>query len=397
MWHTCRMASPDWPAGFADCNFPPALAAALKQLDGGIDSVASEGGLPAFVSFGDDYMSIASSDAETRRLLLESRSPTNSNGSCEVSRIVCRQRAADAANATKGAIGWYVVGPLESVVPGAAKVWMQVHDYLDAAGTNRHRHWSIETCNAAGDQVNTRFGIGYGLDTVQASFFGCEVNVVANKFRVTGGAGSTRMIEIGNTLSDNLAPNTAHQRWQLVANSTAEGGSNAGSDFELRNFSDAGAALSLGVTVLRATGRVGIRGNTSPGQSLDIGVFSASAGAEAIRINRGATNQFCSIILASAGAERWAARLNNDAANDWHFRDVANGLTAMALESRATQLNIQLLSATKAFGSGVGVVGIANCNTAPSTNPSGGGVLYVEAGALKFRGSSGTVTTLGNA
>jgi hypothetical protein len=40
---------------------------------------------------------------------------------------------------------------------------------------------------------------------------------------------------------------------------------------------------------------------------------------------------------------------------------------------------------------------IANRTTAPTTNPSGGGILYVESGALKFRGSSGTVTTLANA
>ena len=33
----------------------------------------------------------------------------------------------------------------------------------------------------------------------------------------------------------------------------------------------------------------------------------------------------------------------------------------------------------------------------PSTNPTSGGVLYVEAGALKYRGSSGTVTPLGDA
>ena len=39
---------------------------------------------------------------------------------------------------------------------------------------------------------------------------------------------------------------------------------------------------------------------------------------------------------------------------------------------------------------------IAN-GTAPSANPSGGGVLYVEAGALKYKGSSGTVTTLASA
>ena len=55
------------------------------------------------------------------------------------------------------------------------------------------------------------------------------------------------------------------------------------------------------------------------------------------------------------------------------------------------------LNTTSAFGSGVLVVGIANATTVPTTNPSGGGVLYVEAGALKYRGSSGTITTIANA
>jgi len=42
------------------------------------------------------------------------------------------------------------------------------------------------------------------------------------------------------------------------------------------------------------------------------------------------------------------------------------------------------------------VLGLANA-TAPSTSPAGMGQLYVEAGALKYRGSSGTITTLANA
>jgi hypothetical protein len=42
------------------------------------------------------------------------------------------------------------------------------------------------------------------------------------------------------------------------------------------------------------------------------------------------------------------------------------------------------------------VLGLADA-TAPSTSPAGMGQLYVEAGALKYRGSSGTVTTLANA
>jgi hypothetical protein len=46
------------------------------------------------------------------------------------------------------------------------------------------------------------------------------------------------------------------------------------------------------------------------------------------------------------------------------------------------------------FGSGAKVVGLANATTVPTTNPTGGGVLYAEAGALKWRGSAGTVTTI---
>ena len=45
-------------------------------------------------------------------------------------------------------------------------------------------------------------------------------------------------------------------------------------------------------------------------------------------------------------------------------------------------------------GGGANVIGVKNATTVPTTNPVNGGVLYVEAGALKYRGSSGTVTTL---
>jgi hypothetical protein len=49
---------------------------------------------------------------------------------------------------------------------------------------------------------------------------------------------------------------------------------------------------------------------------------------------------------------------------------------------------------TTSFGTNaVGVLGIGN-GTAPTTSPAGMGQLYVESGALKYRGSSGTVTTI---
>lgn len=55
-----------------------------------------------------------------------------------------------------------------------------------------------------------------------------------------------------------------------------------------------------------------------------------------------------------------------------------------------------LVGMTSAATSSAKTLHLANA-TAPSANPSGGGVLYVEGGALKYRGSSGTVTTIANA
>jgi len=49
---------------------------------------------------------------------------------------------------------------------------------------------------------------------------------------------------------------------------------------------------------------------------------------------------------------------------------------------------------TSQFGRGQGVIAIANASVAPTVNPAGGGILYVEDGALKYRGSNGTITAI---
>jgi hypothetical protein len=66
-----------------------------------------------------------------------------------------------------------------------------------------------------------------------------------------------------------------------------------------------------------------------------------------------------------------------------------------SLGSGVTQKNVIVNGG--GVGAGVGVIAIRNRTTAPTTNPTSGGILYVESGALKYRGSSGTVTTLASA
>jgi len=67
--------------------------------------------------------------------------------------------------------------------------------------------------------------------------------------------------------------------------------------------------------------------------------------------------------------------------------------TIVVFQRRAAGGNVGIRTSSQ-FGSGQGVIAIANVSIAPTVNPAGGGILYVEDGALKYRGSSGTVTTI---
>jgi len=74
--------------------------------------------------------------------------------------------------------------------------------------------------------------------------------------------------------------------------------------------------------------------------------------------------------------------------------DTTNFNTVIKIQSNK---NVSMFASTSSYGGGAGVLNLNNATTVPTSNPSGGGILYVEAGALKYRGSSGTITTLGAA
>jgi hypothetical protein len=72
----------------------------------------------------------------------------------------------------------------------------------------------------------------------------------------------------------------------------------------------------------------------------------------------------------------------------------STGATSMGVSANR---NVFLNAVGGSYGGGQAVTFIGNASTVPSSNPTGGGILYVEAGALKFRGSSGSVTVIANA
>ncbi|NJO30854.1 MAG: hypothetical protein HC874_27350 [Richelia sp. SL_2_1] len=86
----------------------------------------------------------------------------------------------------------------------------------------------------------------------------------------------------------------------------------------------------------------------------------------------------------------------NDSGLDIDFRIEGDTCTHMIFcDASAATENIALLAASAPNWQSMdrGIF-IANATTVPTGNPSGGGFLFVESGALKFRGSSGTVTTI---
>lgn len=119
---------------------------------------------------------------------------------------------------------------------------------------------------------------------------------------------------------------------------------------------------------------------TTPG-NLTIGTQKGGAGsARAILFAIGNTNTW--LINAAGDLTCWI---------DNTYNIGGNGST------RPQDVNIGrnlVLGMSQSLGGGAKVINIGNCTTAPTTNPTGGGILYVEAGALKYRGTSGTVTTI---
>jgi len=118
----------------------------------------------------------------------------------------------------------------------------------------------------------------------------------------------------------------------------------------------------------------------------DTGVLKIGGGTVASYLNG------AHIVLESIGAPG-LGRLQLGSADGAEVQLSPGGSTTMRLTAG---LNIALF-ANGSYGSGAKVLFMGNADTTPSGTPSGGGILYVDAGALKYKGSSGTVTTVGAA
>lgn len=151
----------------------------------------------------------------------------------------------------------------------------------------------------------------------------------------------------------------------------------------------------IGLFVDGANGRAAV-GTTTP--TLEFEVVSAGQS----RIEARSTLDTFAYLQLTNTVQSWRFQTQPDASGkEFRIVDVTNSFKrpfVIVPNSSNDALTIApsglAVGAAGSFGSGVGVIFLANRTTAPTTNPTGGGILYCEAGALKFRGSSGTVSTI---
>ena len=180
--------------------------------------------------------------------------------------------------------------------------------------------------------------------------------------------------------------------------SSATGTTTFGGDSQIYNDAN-NMIFNTGTTTaermrIDSTGQVGV--GCTPGYRIDIAAGDTTVGlgyAMRLRSNATATAAAVQFTDSSVSSENGliactdAGRITILGTTDMAFR--TNGNERTRIDSSGNLL----VGTTSAGTSAAKVIGMANA-TAPTTSPAGMGQLYVEGGALKFRGSSGTVTTI---
>jgi len=243
---------------------------------------------------------------------------------------------------------------------------------------------TVDTSTLKVDSANNRVGVGTASPVT-----GATLQCVGTS-TVSGGTGAS-------------AANGLHTWFDTGTNTGYISSFHSGVDNRDLRYDAKSHVWSLPAGTAMTLNSTGLGVGTSPGQKLD--VVSSTGCVARVRGGSGAGQSAAFYVSNTAGTSTLAA-----------FGDGANMIggtvdsSAMVYAGASIPLVFYVNSAERMRidSSGNLLVGLAAAGTtaaktiqiadgtAPTANVSGG-QLYVEAGALKYRGSSGTVTTLANA
>lgn len=365
----------------------------------------------------------------TSRITLESYQTGGSHDFGESIRLVMR------GDHSKQMLAWQdgfsspgrIANP-KTVVWAGAHYGAQEVDVDNPAGTI-HGHWAVEI-PGADMALRTRFEILYvdtatwqpGIDHTIIRTGGADFIVTCNGAdSETPPNGNALRIAGGNDWNKDLVftnqrdTGNSFRRWIVRSNSTTEDGSQNGSDFEIMRQTTTTTPITA-LFIKRSSGRIGLGGNRDPQAALHMTTADANApmmrlepsvtmtnpliraqtatNQETIVSGRITTDTDARVIFRVDGKFEWGS---GTAARDTVLWRVGAGVLRTENTFDVQQnLRIGANSTTASAGAagGVGVLALFNAATVPTGTPTGGGVVYVESGALKYRGSSGTITTL---
>jgi hypothetical protein len=323
--------------------------------------------------------------------------PTKLNNARTVSEIVNADIKSDAAIAgTKVApnFGSQNIVTTGSMSSGAASITggPALLSLVNSAASANQKIWDFVT-TATGLQVRARNDAGGGGGN---TFDFARSSEQVNEFSGSNGGSKWFVVDnlntrvgIGTTPSQKLHVLTgANQYGLFVSDGTREGGlipSSATGGLILYNS----VAQPIGIWTNNAERmRIDASGRVLVGTTNTSGRVTVES----------ATNQ----IALTPGDSRKVALFNYEDSTFNIGVEDGYGVTALAFRNnsaermRIDQNGNVLIGMTAVTNSSTKTLHMANA-AAPTSNPSGGGVLYVESGALKYRGSSGTVTTIANA
>lgn len=237
-----------------------------------------------------------------------------------------------------------------------------------AAGT------SVSLQSAQDSSTLLRFNDTGGV-LLQAGGANQNITVAPSGTGATILAGSNKRLAATNSVSV-VAPIIELDPSNRVLIAAAGTGSNSVDIFsgsQIR-FQTGASALLLGTTTDSANGRIQLASHANNAGGIAFGTRAAEV---IYRTANDTLRTDSSLVVANLRALGASTGYIGSAADDFAGAYVKNYFVGRA----AT------------LGGGDRVIAFQNAATVPTTNPAGG-VLYAEAGALKYRGSSGTVTTL---
>jgi hypothetical protein len=297
--------------------------------------------------------------------------------------------------------GEVVLGPTTSGVTSA--IWTQATGapvlFFDHRGTSNTGSfvWRNGTSGSSEQMRLTSTGLGIGTSS-PASFFSDADNLVVGTTSGNNGlsliTSSTGTATLAFGYATGTSAGNASNRAKIWYDGTSDTlrMSNGGTLMNSTQFVlDSSGNLGLGVTpsawgsIFDAAqiGNYGafVAGRADSSNQLHLGTNSYYNGTNWIYTNTSTATRY----VQASGAHEWYTAPSGTAGNAISF---TQALTLSAVGNL-------LLGGTSDPTSAAKAIVIYN-GTAPTGNIAGG-TLYVEAGALKYRGSSGTVTTLANA